>query len=165
MLNLLPSVLILGLAAFAAWFLAWRRRSGVESEAERNSAARMLSIAVVVQSVHFAEEALTGFHTRLPGLFNLPEIPLGAFLLFNLLWIGAWILSVPGLRSARPLAFFAAWFLAIAGMINGIAHPLLALASGGYFPGLWTSPIIGGVCVLLWRRLQKATHRRSSELL
>ena len=40
------------------------------------------------------------------------------------------------------LAALAAWFLAIAGMFNGIAHPLLALASGGYFPGLVSSPFI-----------------------
>jgi hypothetical protein len=117
-----------------------------------------------VQSVHFTEEAVTGFHTRFPALFNLPEIPLSVFLLFNLLWIGVWIASVPGLRSARSGAFFGAWFLAIAGIVNGIAHPLLALASGGYFPGLWTSPVIGGVCVLLWPRLRKATQPRSGEL-
>jgi hypothetical protein len=116
MLNLLPSALILGLAALAAWFLAWS------------------------------------------------EIPLSVFLLFNLLWIGVWIASVPGLRSARSGAFFAAWFLAIAGIVNGIAHPLLALASGGYFPGLWTSPIIGGICVLLWLRLHKATRRQVRRL-
>jgi hypothetical protein len=61
------------------------------------------------------------------------------------------------LRSARPAAFFAAWFLAIAGMFNGIAHPFLALAAGRYFPGLVSSPVIAAASVWLWLRLRDAT--------
>ena len=52
----------------------------------------------------------------------------------------------------------AAWFLAIAGMFNGIAHPLLAVAAGGYFPGLASSPFIGAASVWLWFRLRSATR-------
>ncbi|MCP5090226.1 MAG: hypothetical protein GY949_04810, partial [Gammaproteobacteria bacterium] len=55
-------------------------------------------------------------------------------------------------------AYFAAWFLAIAGMLNGVAHPLLAIAAGGYFPGLITSPFIGAAGVWLWLGLRKATR-------
>ncbi len=85
-------------------------------------------------------------------------MPFSVFLVFNLAWIAIWIASVPALRSARLGAFFAAWFLAIAGMFNGIAHPLLAVAAGGYFPGLFSSPFIGGVSVWLWRQLRGATR-------
>jgi len=111
-----------------------------------------------VQCVHFAEEAATGFHERLGALLGLPGMELSVFVVFNLVWIGIWVASVPGLRSARPAAFFAAWFLAIAGMINGIAHPLLALAAGGYFPGLVSSLLIGVASVWLWLRLRRATR-------
>ncbi len=158
MLNVLPSMFVLGLAALAALLLVLSRRSPPENAAERLAAARALAVAVGVQSVHFAEEAATGFHERLGALFGLPGMPLAFFIVFNLMWLGVWVASVPGLRSARTAAFFAAWFLAIAGMFNGIAHPLLAIAAGGYFAGLVSSPFIGVVSVWLWLRLRRATR-------
>ncbi len=157
MLNVLPSILVLGLAALAALRLVQSRRSPPENVAERLAAARALALAVGVQSVHFAEEAATGFHERLGALLGVPGIPLSVFVVFNLTWLGIWVASVPGLRSARAAAFFASWFLAIAGMFNGIAHPLLAIAAGGYFPGLVSSPFIGFASVWLWLRLRRAT--------
>jgi hypothetical protein len=159
MLNVLPSILILGLAALAAWRLVVSRASPPEQVAERFAASRALALAVGVQSVHFAEELATGFHMRLGGLFGLPGMPLSLFVVFNLEWLGIWVASVPGPRSARAAAFFAAWFLAIAGMVNGIAHPLLAIADGGYFPGLVSSPFIAVAGVWLWLRLRGATTR------
>ena len=158
MLNLLPSVFVLGLAALAALALALGRRSPPDSAAERLAAAHAITLALVIQSIHFTEETVTGFHERFPAVFGLPAMPLSIFVVFNLAWIGIWIASVPGLRSGRALAFFAAWFLAIAGMINGIAHPLLAINAGGYFPGLLSSPVIGAVGVLLSLRLRRATR-------
>ncbi len=160
MLSILPSMVVLGLAALAALLLAVGRRSPPENAAERLAAARALALTTGVQAVHFVEETATGLHEQLPALFGLPGIPLSLFLVFNLTWLATWVASVPGLRSARPPAFFAAWFLAIAGMFNGIGHPLLAIAAGGYFPGLVTSPFIGGVSVWLWLRLRGATRAR-----
>ncbi len=158
MLNVLPSMFVLGLAAVAALFLVLSRGSPPENVPERVAAARALAVAVAVQSVHFAEEAATGFHERLGALLGLPGIPLSVFVIFNLTWLVIWVASVPGLRSGRTAAFFAAWFLAIAGMFNGIAHPLLAIAAGGYFPGLVSSPFIGFASVWLWLRLRRATR-------
>ena len=156
--RILPSFFVLGLAALAALRLASSRRSPPDNVAERLDAARALALAVGVQSVHFAEEVATGFHERFPALLGLPGMPLSFFVLFNLAWLAIWVASVPGLRSARAVAFFAAWFLAIAGMINLIAHPLLAVASAGYFPGLVSSPFIGAASVWLWIRLHRATQ-------
>ena len=158
MLSILPSLLVLGLAALAALALVSSRRSPAENTAERVDAARALALAVGAQSIHFAEEAATGFHEQFPALLGLAGMPLSFFVIFNLAWLGIWVASVPGLRSARGAAFFAAWFLSIAGMINLIAHPLLAIAAGGYFPGLLSSPFIGGASVWLWSRLRRATR-------
>lgn len=160
MLNLLPSMLVLGLAALAALLLVLSRWSPPASAAERRAAARALALALGVQSVHFAEETATGLHERLGALFGLPGIPVSVFVIFNLMWLGIWVASVPGLRSKRALAFFAAWFLAIAGMFNGILHPLLAIAAGGYFPGLVSAPFIGLASGWLWFRLRRATRPR-----
>lgn len=162
MLNVLPSMLVLGLAALAALLLVLSRWSPPEAAAQRRAAARALALAVGVQSVHFAEEAATGLHVRLGALLGLRGIPLSLFVIFNLMWLGIWVASVPGLRSARAPAFFAAWFLAIAGMFNGVLHPLLAIAAGGYFPGLGSAPFIGLASVWLWLQLRRATRAKGA---
>ena len=152
-----PSVVVLGLAALAAGRLALTRPSPPERAAERSAAAWAMAPATALQCLHFVEEALSGFHERFPETFGLPPIQFGAFVSFNLACIVVWLLSIRWLARGAPAAFFAAWFLAIAGTINLIGHPLLALSSGKYFPGLWTAPFVGGACVLLGTRLRAAT--------
>ena len=156
--SLLPSIFILGLAALAALILARSRSSPAENKSQRLAASRALAIATGIQAIHFAEEAATGFHERLGPVFGLPEMQFSVFMAFNLAWLGIWIVSIPGVRSAHTGAFFAAWFLAIAGMFNGIGHPLLAAAAGGYFPGLLSSPFIAGASIWLWLQLRRATQ-------
>ncbi len=157
MLSIVPSVVVLGLVAIVAVRLSQNRSSPMEAAKERNAASTLLGIATAIQSVHFAEEWVTGFHIRFPALLGLDPMPMSFFVAFNLVWIGFWIASVPSLRIGRRLAFFAAWFLAIAGVLNGVAHPMMAIASGGYFPGLIRSPFIGFAGVFLWKRLHRAT--------
>jgi hypothetical protein len=155
---MLPSAVILGAVAVVALVLTRARPLAAHAMA-RGDAARSLALAVCAQGAHFAEEAATGFHRQFPALLGQPAMPLAVFLVFNLGWLAIWTASVPGLRSGRSGAVFAAWFLAIAGLFNGIAHPLLAVAAGGYFPGLVTSPVIGVAGAVLWIRLDRATCR------
>jgi hypothetical protein len=161
MLSVLPSIVVLGLAALAALLLVVTRWSPPEHLGERVAASRALALCVLIQGLHFAEETTTGFHESLGSLLGLPGMPLSVFVVFNVVWLGIWVASIPGLRSARGFAFFAAWFLAIAGMVNGIAHPLLAVAAGRYFPGLLSSPVIGLASVWLWLQLRGATRPRA----
>jgi hypothetical protein len=158
MQNLLPSMFALGLAAIAALLLVRHRRSPSDCAVERDNVSRALALATIFQAIHFAEEISTGFHERLGPLFGLPGIPISGFITFNLACLVMWVLSIPGLRSSRSGAFFAAWFLAIAGLMNGLLHPILAIAHGGYFPGLVSSLFIGAAGLWLWFRLQKATE-------
>ena len=157
MWSVAPSVVVLGLVAIVAVRLALSRSSPIEAVTERIVASTVLGITTAVQSAHFAEEWVTGFHARFPALLGLDPMPLSFFVAFNLAWIVIWIISIPFLRLGRRAAFFAAWFLAIAGILNGVAHPMMAIASGGYFPGLITSPVIGIAGLILWQRLQRAT--------
>lgn len=157
MWSVAPSVVVLGLVAIVAVRLALSRSSPIEALTERIAASTVLGITTAVQSAHFAEEWVTGFHARFPALLGLNPMPLSFFVAFNLAWIVIWIISIPFLRLGRRAAFFAAWFLAIAGILNGVAHPMMAIASGGYFPGLITSPVIGIAGLILWQRLQRAT--------
>lgn len=156
MLSILPSVTVLGLLALVAAALVHRRRSPAALAAERQAAASALSVATAAQSVHFCEEWAAGFHIRFPALFGLPAMPLSFFVAFNLVWIAIWIACIPRLRSSSSLAFFGAWFLALAGMLNGIAHPLMAISVNGYFPGLLSSPLIGAAGLWLWLKLRSA---------
>lgn len=157
MISLVPSIAVLVLVAVVALRLALRRPSPTEMTTEREIASRVLALTTVIQSGHFAEEWSTDFHARFPALFGLEPMPLSFFVAFNLTWIVIWTASIPLLRSARKSAFFAAWFLALAGMLNGVAHPLMAVASVGYFPGLISSPFIGLASFFLWKRLHGAT--------
>jgi hypothetical protein len=152
----LPSVIILGSFVLAALITARRRPIDAASPGQKQDAARALLVATILQTTHFVEETATGFQRSLPAVFDLPAIPLPLFALFNLFCIAAWFASVPALRTSRKPALAAAWFLAIAGTANGIAHPLLAIAAEGYFPGLVTAPLVGLAAIVLGIRLSKA---------
>jgi len=54
-------------------------------------------------------------------------------------------------------ALFPLWFLAIASLANGVAHPLLSVQAGRYFPGLFTSPLVGVAGLALLRQMALAT--------
>ena len=157
MLSLLPSILVLGLAALFALRLTTSRSSRTDNETARRAASQALAVATAVQALHFTEETITGFPEKLGLLVGLPPMSSAFFISFNLVWIAIWIASVWGLRRASAWAFFAAWFLSIAGLSNAIAHPFLSLASGAYFPGLITSPLIGLAALWLWTKLRQAT--------
>jgi Protein of unknown function with HXXEE motif len=137
-------------------------RGGVEvDDARLRSAVRLAMIAAVLQALHFAEEYATGFHRRFPELLELPPWSDGFFVIFNLVWLAIWAVSICGLGRRRHAALFPLWFLAIAGIGNGLGHPLLSLRTGGYFPGLITSPLVGIAGVLLLRALLDVTGERS----
>jgi hypothetical protein len=118
----------------------------------------LAAVTILLQTAHFAEELVTGFHRRFPEILGVAPWSSRFFVSFNLFWLGAWIVSIWGVTARRQSALFALWFLAIACVANGLAHPLLSARVGGYFPGLFTSPLIGIAGMLLLRRLLFATR-------
>ena len=151
MANVLLSTLGLTLVALAALALTIARgRVSVASVAR----IRLVAIAAILfQLGHFVEEAVNHFYVRFPELLGLAPWSREFFLTFNLFWLAAWILAVVAINVFGRISVFALWFLAIASMANGVIHPLFAFAVGGYFPGLWTSPFIGILGVVLFRAL------------
>jgi hypothetical protein len=164
MLSLLPTAVFLGLAALAAARLAVTRASPPGWTDRRRKAARVLAVAVCAQGAHFLEETFTEFHVRFPQLFGAPPMSRSFFLAFNLAWLAIWVAFIPAVRSGRRVGFLTAWFLAIAGTLNGIGHPVFAVAAGSYFPGLLTSPIIGAAGLWLGFELRRATVPRQPPL-
>jgi hypothetical protein len=154
----IPTIVVLGIAASVAWSLAYRRqyRSGDNDLWTR--ASWWLAACTVLQSVHFVEEYQTGFPESVAALFGISPMPDSFFVSFNVLWIIAWGASIYGLRCHYSSALFASWFLAIAGIANGILHPVMAILTGGYFSGLITAPFVGISCWVLSRRLRDLLH-------
>ena len=141
----------LTIAALAALVLTVIRGRVSVSSVPR---VRLVSTAaILLQLGHFIEETLFQFYVRFPEYLGLAPWSRRFFLAFNLSWLAAWILAVVGIHAFWRISMFALWFLAIASMANGIVHPLLAFAIGGYFPGLWTSPFVGILGVVLFRAL------------
>lgn len=118
----------------------------------------LTALTVVAQSGHFIEEYRAGFHLSFPQLFGLAAWTDSFFVTFNLVWITLWTIAIVLLPRWPGVAVFPVWFLAIAAMLNGIVHPLLAVSVGGYFPGLWSSPVIGVLGFLLLQKLALATR-------
>lgn len=155
MRSFLPSFVILGILALVALKIALSARRRPIVASARRPAAIGFVCAIAVQTLHFAEEAATGFHVRFPALFGLEPMTFYGFFAFNLGWIVLWIASVPGLGFGRTGARFTAWFLCLTALANGLAHPAFALIERGYFPGLLTSPLLGLAGYVLYRRLQR----------
>ncbi len=118
----------------------------------------LVCVGVALHICHFAEEALTGFYIRFPELLGLASWPVSFFVSFNLAWIAVWLLCVAWVGAYPRAAIIPIWFLAIGSTANGIVHPLLALAAGGYFPGLWSSVPVGILGIVLLRALAAATR-------
>ena len=155
--SILPSAVALGAAALVALLLTFSRGWAEGSRAQTRGAVRLALVAVLLEAAHFAEELSTGFHERFPALFDRSPMPLPVFVLFNLAWLAIWILSVWGLAARNRGALFPLWFLALASIANGLAHPAFSALEGRYFPGLVTAPAVGIVGVLLLRRLLSLT--------
>ncbi len=148
----------LALLAAAAGLLTGSRGLIVAEAVELRAAVRVATLSVLLQAIHFAEESVAGFRRDFPELLGLDPWPPAFFVSFNLLWLGVWALSIPGLAARRRIGLFPLWFLGLASAANGVVHPLIAIRLGGYFPGLLTSPLVGVAGVVLLRRLAGVTR-------
>jgi hypothetical protein len=161
--SILTGTAGLGIAAVAAAALTLTRDVDRADFTARLRVAQSGGIATLIQIAHFIEEWYGAFHEHFPLLLGLTPWPALFFVTFNFVWIVAWGASVAiTQRHASPAALFPLWFLGISATLNGVAHPLLAVARGGYFPGLWTSPFVGIAGVLLLRALLTFTRSRAS---
>ena len=151
----------LTLASVVALLLTMWRTPASSRGAGRRTTANVFAVLVMVQALHFAEEHATHFYEAFPTALGLAPWPPRFFLTFNLTWLAIWTIAVFGVRAGSRLAFFPGWFLAIASIANGVAHPLLAMRVQGYFPGLLTSPLLGIGGVVLWRTLISRTETAS----
>lgn len=139
-------------ALLAAVFIATTRRSRPDT---LKAAATLMLLVLALQTAHFIEEFSTGFHRQFFPLLGQAAWPDTLFIAFNVVWIIAWSVAAAAAFLGRwPwLSGALFWFLGLAAVFNGVAHPVLALLNSGYFPGLATAPLLGIAGFLLLRRL------------
>ena len=149
---------VLSVAAAAALLLTLFRRPVASLDRDRQQTTKVFALVVLMQALHTGEEYATHFYQAFPVALGLAPWPADFFLALNLTWLIVWAVAAFGLRTGYRVAFFPVWLLSIAAIVNGVAHPLLALQAGGYFPGLLTSPLLGIVGIILWRRVMALTQ-------
>jgi Protein of unknown function with HXXEE motif len=146
-LGLPALALSVGLAAsYALWVgTAWRAPPSLRVA---------LGVGILVFIAHFVEELLGGFPRELPALVGRPPWSDPQFVTFNGAWAAVFVLAFLTLKPGRALPVLPVLFLAVVGGLgNGIAHLLLGLQRGGYFPGLITAPLCLSVGLWLLRLL------------
>jgi hypothetical protein len=109
--------------------------------------ARAFLLLIAAQTAHSIEEYWFRLYDVLAPARAVSDAlgiyrPAG-FALANaaLIGFGLWCYFAR-LRRGRPGSRGLAWFWAVLELSNGLAHGALALAAGGYFPGLATAPLL-----------------------
>jgi hypothetical protein len=146
-----PSVLW-GVAVVAI-VLTIARRPAKNSPGAVDGIIRLYLIGIAFQCLHFTEEYVTRFYVRTPEFLGFVAWSGEFFVILNLSWIALWLFGAVGIKLGVRAAYFPVWFFAIGMVGNAIWHPLLSLATGGYFPGLFTSPFAGIIGAILLSRL------------
>lgn len=112
------------------------------------------SVGLVVFVMHASEEYLHGFQRRLPALVGDDRWSDTQFVTFNGVWFVVFAAAAWAVRRRQPVGALVVLFFALGGGLgNGIAHVMLTLTQGAYFPGAWTAPLCLLVGVLLLRQL------------
>jgi hypothetical protein len=159
--SYLVGTTVLSLLLILALVVSMARPLVSQSVRARRRVLLFAGVSLAVQTTHFVEEWLTGFHHRFPKLLGLQPWSVRFFVTFNVVWLAIWLLSLVGLRAGAAAALLPLWFLAFASIVNFVAHPLLALRVSGYFPGLLTAPFLGITGIALLRELIRFTEPRN----
>ena len=115
------------------------------------------ALGIVALAIHFAEEYATGFYREFPRVIGTAPWDESRFAAFNLAWLAVFVIAAVAARRGTSVAMILVLFFAIgAGIINGVGHVALALLRGGYFPGLYTSPLMLASGIAVMRSLRRA---------
>jgi hypothetical protein len=118
-----------------------------------------LLLLVLAQACHSTEEYIFQLYDRLAPARAVSRAlaidPAIGFLIANtaLVAFGLWCWAVPA-RRAGAAGRRLAWGWGLIETANAVAHVALAVAAGGYFPGLATAPLLLAGAALLITRLR-----------
>ena len=142
-------------SAFIGWLLT-TYRNPVESRA----VISLFLIAVAIQLIHMGEEVFAGFPHEFTELVNSTNeyterefLAVSVFGMTSLLIFAAVAMSRE-IPIITPIANYFVWFYALGlGLTNAIAHFVIPILAGGYFPGLITAPVHLIMSIILIRAL------------
>lgn len=119
----------------------------------------VLVAAIIVQCAHLGEELWSGFYRAFPPVMGAGPWSERQFVVFNVVWLAVFLAATLGVAHGWRPAYVAALFLAIGGGIgNGLGHIALAIRARGYFPGLYTAPVVLIVGIILLMRHRPAAR-------
>ena len=159
-----PPVILLNIGLIAS-LLAWLTTGGGVPFPNRLIGPIFL-VSIAVQTCHFLEEYAGRLYEILPPVFGLSPLPAHKFVVFNLIWIGIFLLSAVGVFKRVRIALLPVWFMALVGGIgNTIIHGWHAIQSGGYSPGVATAlvnlPLAVVLIILLTGSVRQVDRGRS----
>ncbi len=93
---------------------------------------------VFARLVHAFEEYVAGFLGRFPLISVATEF----FVLFHLALLLLLAALIPSVAHGRRWALRLAKLWAIVEILNGASHMMIALIEWGYYPGVWTAPLL-----------------------
>lgn len=103
------------------------------------SAGRHLYPGLVFAEVlHSFEDYVSGYYVRNPLLALSPEY----FVLLTAAMILLLAALIPSVAHGRRWALRLAKFWAVVEILNGSGHLMGALIEWGYYPGMWTAPLL-----------------------
>ncbi len=152
-------------AGFIGWLLTTYR-----NPVESRGVISLFLIAVAIQLIHMGEEVFARFPDNFTDLVNATNqyterefLAVSVFGMTSLLIFAAVAMSRK-IPIITPIANYFAWFYALGlGLTNAIAHFVMPILAGGYFPGLITAPVHLIMSVILIRALlieNKAVRER-----
>ncbi len=152
-------------SAFIGWLLTTYRHP-----VESRGVITLFLIAVAIQLIHMGEEVLARFPETFTELVNATNhYTEGEFLAVSVFGMTSLLIFAAVAMSHKipiitPMANYFAWMYALGlGLTNAIAHFVLPILAGGYFPGLITAPVHLIMSVIMIRALlieNKAVRER-----
>lgn len=124
-------------------------------------------VLVVAQSAHSLEEYTFALYEVFPParfVSSLVSADLATgFVVLNSAFVsfGIWCYALP-VRAGWPSARALAWVWIAIALLNGVTHPVMALRTGGYFPGVGTAPVLLAVAIVLAVLLRSRTSRSAA---
>ena len=151
--SLMPSLVALSFPALAAIVLTAIRPHIRMDRVARSRFLIVLGLTIIGQFFHFVEELLSELYVELPSMFGFPPVSESFFMRANLAFLAIWVVALFALRRGIVIGLLPLWFLGWAELLNLFLHPVLALWTGGYFPGVVTAPIVGVLGILSLKEL------------
>jgi hypothetical protein len=93
---------------------------------------------ILARLVHTFEDYVGGYQ----GLSPLSGVAPEFFVLFHLSVLFLLAAATPSVAAGRRWALALAKLWAIVEILNGAGHIMVAVLQWGYYPGLWTAPLL-----------------------